>query len=239
MAQKAGAGRKAGVARTSTSARPTTKVKGGADLSALFNVATKALAANQTSLNQADAQNGNHGDNMVQMFNMITQVMAEQKGAPPAQQLSRASQYLSQNATSGSSKVYAQGLAQAAQQLQGQKSVTPDNAMKLVQSLLGGNQPAAQQSGGADLLGALISGTQQSPPQTQSQQNDGIDLGDMLNAGMAFMNAKNQGQDNMQAALSALVSAGPLGQSSHRQQSGQVVGNALIQAISAMTNKGR
>lgn len=233
MAQKAGAGRKAGAPRASTTS---SKAKGGADLSALFGVAAKALAANQSSLNQADAQNGNHGDNMVQMFNMITKVIAEQKGAAPAQQLNQASQYLSQNATSGSSKVYAQGLAQAAQQLQGQKSVTPDNAMMLVQSLLGGSQPAAQQGGGTDFLGSLLGAVTQTQ-QPQQQQNDGIDMGDMLNAGMAFMNAKNQGQDNLQAGLNALMAAGPLGQSSHRQQSGQVVGNALLQAISGMVGK--
>jgi hypothetical protein len=242
MAQKAGAGRKAGVPRRTTGAtRPSTsRAKGGADLSALFSVAAQALAANQGSLNQADAQNGNHGDNMVQMFNMLTQVMGEQKGASPSQQLNHASQYLQQHATSGSSRVYAQGLAQAAQQFQGQKTVNQDNAMMLVQSLLGGGQPAQQQqSGGADLLGSLLGAVTQSQ-QPQVQQNDGIDAGDLLNAGMAFMNAKNQGQDNLQAGLSALMAAGPLGQSSHRQQSGQVVGNALLQAISAMaTKKGR
>jgi len=205
----------------------------------LFSVAAKALAANQQSLNQADEENHNHGDNMVQMFNMLTQVMGEQKGAPPAQQLSHASQYLQQHATSGSSRVYAQGLAQAAQQFQGQKSVTPNNAMMLVQSLLGGGQPAPQQqSGGADLLGSLLGAVTQSQ-QPQRQQNDGIDAGDLLNAGLAFMNAKNQGQDNLQAGLSALMATGPLAQSSHRQQSGQLVGNALMQAIAAMGKKGR
>jgi hypothetical protein len=68
-------------------------------------------------------------------------------------------------------------------------------------------------------------------------QNDGLDLGDVLSAGMAFMNAKNQGKDNLQAGLSALMAAGPLGQSPHRQQSGQVVGNALLQAIAGMARK--
>jgi len=233
MAQKSGATRKA---RVPSGAAPT--AKGGTDLSALFGVAAKALAANQGALNQADAQNGNHGDNMVQMFNMITQVMGQQKGASPSQQLSNASQYLQQHATSGSSQVYAQGLAQAAQQFQGQKSINPDNAMMLVQSLLGGGQPAQQQSGGgADLLGSLLGAVTQSQQPQQGQQDSGIDAGDLLNAGMAFMNAKNQGQDNLQAGLSALMAAGPLGQSSHRQQSGQVVGNALLQAISAMAKK--
>jgi hypothetical protein len=226
--------------------------RGGMDLSSLFNVAAQALTANQSSLNQADTQNQNHGDNMVQVFNMISQVMANQQGASPSQQLNSASQYLAQNGTSGSAHVYSQGLAQAAQQFQGQSAVTPDNAMTLVQSLLGGGQSAPSQGG--DLLGSLLGGGGQSQSNTQAgdllgsllggqsasqgqgggQQQDGLDLGDILNAGMNFMNAKQQGQDNMQAALTALMSAGPMAQKPHRQQSGQVVANALLQVVAGM-----
>jgi hypothetical protein len=205
------------------------------DLASLFNVATQALSANQSSLNQADTENQNHGDNMVQVFNMISQVMANQQGASPSQQLSQASQYLAQNGTSGSAQVYSQGLAHAAQQLQGQSTVTPDNAITLVQSLLGGGQSASQ-GGGGDLLGSLLGGGQ-SASQDNSQQNSGLDLGDLLNAGMTFMNAKQQGQDNLQAGLSALMAAGPMGQKSHRQQSGQVVANALLQAVAGMAKQ--
>lgn len=221
---------------------------GAMDLSSLFNVAAQALAANQSSLNQADADNHNHGDNMVQAFNLITQALGSQQSASPSQQLTHASQYLSQHAASGSAQAYSQGLSQAAQQLQGQQTVTPENAMMLVQSLLGGGQqpPAAQEGGdllgallgggqssqgGADLLGALLGGGQAPQP---SQGQDGLDLGDVLNAGMAFMNARQQGQNNLQAGLAALMAAGPLGQKPHRQQSGQVVANALLQAISGM-----
>lgn len=244
----------------------------GLDLASLFNVATQALAANQSSLNQADTENQNHGDNMVQTFGMISQALAGQKGASPSQQLSHASQVLAQQGKSGSAQVYSQGLAQAAQQLQGQSAVTPDNAMTLVQSLLGGGQQSAphggdllgallgggqQQSapqGGADLLGALLGGGQSAPQggadllgallgggqSTQSsggQGQDGIDIGDVLNAGMTFMNAKQQGQGNLQAALAAVMAAGPMGQKSHRQQSGQVVGNALLQAVAGLANR--
>ena len=116
---------------------------GGMDLSSLFNVAAQALTANQSSLNQADTENQNHGDNMVQVFNIISKVMANQKDASPSQQLNSASQYLAQNGKSGSAQVYSQGLAQAAQQFQGQSAVTPDNAMMLIQSLLGSGQPAS------------------------------------------------------------------------------------------------
>lgn len=226
----------------------------GLDLSSLFNVATQALAANQSTLNQADTENQNHGDNMVQAFNMITQALGSQQGASPSQQLNHASQYLSQHATSGSAQAYSQGLAQAAQQFQGQQAVTPDNAMMLVQSLLGGGQQPTQQGGG-DLLGSLLGGGQQSTsqgagdllgallgggqtaPQSGNQGQDGLDLGDVLNAGMAFMNAKQQGQGTLEAGLAALMAAGPLGQKPHRQQSGQVVANALLQAISGMSGK--
>ncbi len=225
----------------------------GMDLSTLFNVAAQALTANQASLNQADTENQNHGDNMVQIFHMISESLASQQGSAPSSQLQHASNYLAQNGTSGSAQIYAQGLAQAAQQLQGHSAITPENAMLLVQSLLGGGQQQAAAPAGGDLLGALLGGGQAAPqggdllgtllggdqsvPQAASQQSDGIDLGDVLNAGMAFMNAKQQGQDNLQAALSALVSAGPMAQKTHRQQSGQLVANALLQAIGNMANR--
>lgn len=214
----------------------------GVDLASLFNVATQALSANQGALNQADTQNHNHGDNMVQVFNMISQVMANNSNASPSEQFNQASQYLAHNGTNGSAQAYSQGLAQAAQQFQGQPAITQDNALILIQSLLGGGQPQGQSanpldallggggntSQGGDLLGALLGGGQ---PSQGSSQGDGLDIGDLLNAGMAFMNAKQQGEGNLQAAINALVAAGPLGQKPHRQQSGQVVANALLQAF--------
>jgi hypothetical protein len=202
--------------------------KKGADLSAIFSQAAQMLAANQSSLNAADVDNRNHGDNMVQTFNMISQAMASQRGAPPSQQLQHASEYVAQNAASGSGQIYAHGLAQAAQQFQGQAAVTPENAMMLIQSLLGGGQ--GSQQGSADVLGSLLGGQQ--PAQSQ-----GIDLGALLSAGMTFMSAKQQGQGNVQAALTALMSGGPLAQRQHRQQSGQLVGNALLQAIAGMSRR--
>jgi hypothetical protein len=235
---------------TKAASRASSQQTRGLDLGSLFNVATQALSANQSSLNQADAENQNHGDNMVQVFNMISQVMANQQGASPSQQLSQASQYLAQHATSGSAQVYSQGLAQAAQQFQGQSAVTSDNATMLIQSLLGGGQSASQGSGdmlgsllgggaapsqAGDLLGSLLGG--QTAPQSGGQQDSGLDLGDLLNAGMTFMNAKQQGQDNLQAALSALMAAGPMGQKPHRQQSGQIVANALLQAVAGMAKR--
>ena len=216
-------------ARTTVRKTPSRSPARGTDLSAVFNVAAKTLAANRSTLNQADAENQNHGDNMVQAFKMISQAMATQRGTPPAQQLRYASEYLGQNANNGSAHVYAQGLAQAARQFEGQQAISPDNALLLIQSLLGGGQASPQ--AGTDLLGSLLGG-QQVPQQTQ-----GIDLNALLSAGMTFMSAKQQGQDNVQAALTALMSSGPMAQRPHREQSGQLVANALLQAIAGMSKR--
>ena len=215
------------------------------DLGSLFNVASQALAENQSSLNRADVENQNHGDNMVQVFNMISQVMANQQGAPPSTQLRRASQYLAKNGTSGSSQVYSQVLAQAAKQYRGKSAVTPDNAMLLIQSLLGGGQQSLRGQSSADLLGSLLEGGQQTSQGTDVLEallggrgkQSGLDVGTLLNAGMTFINAKQQGQDNMQAALTALMSTGPMAQKPHRHQSGQLVANALLQAVAGMANR--
>lgn len=209
-----------------TTSRPPAR---GTDLAGIFNVAAKTLAANRSTLNAADAENHNHGDNMAQAFKMISQAMAQQRGAPPSDQLRYASEVLSQNANNGSAHVYAQGLAQAAQQFQGQQAISPDNALLLIQSLLGGGQQSSSQGS----LGSLLSGQQAQ----QVQQTQGIDLAAILSAGMTFMSAKQQGQDNVQAALTALMSAGPMAQRPHRQQSGQLVGNALLQAIAGMAKR--
>jgi hypothetical protein len=54
---------------------------------------------------------------------------------------------------------------------------------------------------------------------------------------MTFMSAKQQGQDTVQAALTALMSAGPMAQKPHRQQSGQLVANTLLQTIAGMASR--
>jgi hypothetical protein len=224
---------------TTTGKPASVRSTSGIDLGQLFGAAAQALTANQGALNQADTVNGAHGDHMVQTFQLITQAITATQGKPPAEQLANASQMLADHATtSGSAKIYAQGLSQAAQQYQGQKTITPDMAAGLVQTLLGGMQQsggsAPQPAAGGDLLGQLLGAA---TGQTVASDPNKLDAGDLINAGMAFMQAKQSGKDNMQSAISALVSASPLSQTPHRQQSGEVVASALFQAISMFGKK--
>jgi hypothetical protein len=228
------------------------------DLAQLFQSVTSTLSSNRQELNQADTSNHDHGDNMVDTFEVITQAMREKKGADPADQLEYAAQMLRQR-KSGSSQLYAKGLEQASQQFQGQQ-VTPANAMTLIQTLLGGGQAAQaqpqQQAGGiGGMLGSLLGGEQatQAQPQQQGgelgnmlgsllggsggqqsqQANDGFGLDDLLQAGMSFMSTKSRGGSNLEAIVNAVVSSSAMG-SGYRQQSGNLVATALMQAVKGM-----
>ena len=228
------------------------------DLAQLFQSVTGTLSNNRQELNQADTNNHDHGDNMVDTFEVITQAMREKKGADPADQLEYAAQMLRQR-TSGSSQLYAKGLEQASQQFQGQQ-VTPSNAMTLIQTLLGGGQspqvqPQQQGGGLGNMLGSLLGGEQttQAQPQQQAggiggmlgsllggsggqqgqQANDGFGLDDLLQAGMSFMSTKSKGGSNLEAIVNAVVSSSAMG-GGYRQQSGNLVATALMQAVKGM-----
>jgi hypothetical protein len=232
------------------------------DLGKLFQSVTGTLKQNQDSLNEADDINHDHGDNMVDTFQVITQAMKEKKGADPADQLAYASEILRQK-KSGSAQLYAGGLSQASQDFRG-KQIDSNNAISFIQTLMGGGQQAqpqqqSQSDGIGDLLGNLLGGGQQSQPQQQSQgggigdllgnllgssgaqqpqtqQSSGFDLGNLLQAGMAYMNTKSRGGGDLEAIVNALVS-GSASSSGYRQQSGSLVANTLMQVIKGMVNK--
>jgi hypothetical protein len=237
-------------------------------LANIFKMVTKTLVENKTTLNQADEQNHDHGTNMVSTFQTITKALAAQKNAPPSVSLARAAQAVSKETKSGSAQLYAQGLAKAAAQVQGQSTIDPQMAVQLLQTLISGGQTQPQppvQNTGGDLLGSLLgslTGAQQQQQQTaqsdggdllgsllgglagaqQPQQqaaDNGLDIGDLLNAGMAYMNAKQGGSTDGNALLQAVLAGSGMGNTNHRAQSTQLVVNSFMQALGALTNKGK
>jgi hypothetical protein len=114
------------------------------DLGNLFQTVTAALARSKESLNNADTSNHDHGDNMVNTFELITRAVNEKKGASPSDQLAYAAGILGQ-LKSGSAQLYAKGLSQASQLFQGQQ-ITSDNVMTLIPTLLGIGEAPVQQS---------------------------------------------------------------------------------------------
>lgn len=204
------------------------------DLVKAFQAVAKNLAQNRDVLNQADNYNHDHGDNIVQVFQLVTKALKEKKGADVSEQLAYASDYLSRKAKSGSGQAYAQGLAQAANQFKGQE-LTADNAMALINALLGGGQTqssAEPESPVADLLGALLGGGTQPQTQPSQQSPDASQLLSMgLNLGMNFLQAKQQGRSNLEALIQAVVANSQMGQTPHRAQSATIIASTLMSLL--------
>lgn len=235
--------------------------KSNIDLAGIFQAVTQTLAEQQQTLNQADALNKDHGDNMVKTFQTITQSLEAKKGKPASTALNYAAKQLSKKSTSGSGKLYSQGLTQAAGQMKG-KQVDSQAAVQLLQTLIGGGQAQTSQQGGGDMLTSLLGGlmgeAQNQPAQQQSAQQDlenplasilgglageqapsvqadnKIDAGDLLNAGLAYLQAKQSGSSTAQAAVQALAAASGMGGTEHRQQSTQLVISSFLQALASM-----
>ncbi len=149
-------------------------------LANIFQQVTNTLVENQKALDQADDQNHDHGTNMVKTFQTITNSVEKKQGLTPSDALAYAAKQVSRQTASGSGQLYAQGLTNAATQLKGQ-TINLQSGVQLLQTLIGGGQPAQQQpaqSGGGDLLGSLLGGLTGGgqPTQQQPAQSGGGDL---------------------------------------------------------------
>ena len=221
------------------------------DLAQLFGSVVSALDQNKDALNQADTYNHNHGDNMVEIFEVITQAMKAKSKATPAEQLAYASQLLQAKSQSGSAKLYAQGLQDASAKLGGKKTLTSNNAVTLLQALMGtqkkvtpqtlqtqarktyAQQPTTQQPG-AGLLGSLLgglTGTQQTPASTGA----GDDLLGSLLGGLTGATGSSSSKSG-KIDVAKLLKAGMAYMQAKQAGSSDV--NALLSAVMAGSRVG-
>lgn len=226
------------------------------DLFSLFNQVTKTMQDSKTSLNEADTYNHDHGDHMVEIFEVITQAMKEKKNADPADQLEYAASLLRDQAKSGSGKLYAKGVKEAAKQIEG-KDLNAGSIMSMLQTILGaGEAPASKPAASGDMLGSLL-GSLVGGGQTGAQndgldlgdllgsltgtgsadEQGGLDLGDLLGAGMSFLSAKQGGKSNLEALTGALVSGSQMASSPYREQSSQLVTSTVLKALTSMLSQ--
>lgn len=218
------------------------------DLSTIFKSVTEQLASQQSTLNEADTYNHDHGDHMVQIFNLVQKAVAQKAEQPVADQLKYASQVVEKQADSGSAKLYAQGLSNAAKNFSG-ADLQSNTLGLLVKSLLNVEEPQTKQQESNilgslfsgltgnlqepepkqeenDILGSLLSGFTGNTTASESDKNIGIDK--LFKAGMAFYQSKQDGDSTTEALMGALLAASPLGQSSHRSLSGATVASAIM-----------
>lgn len=153
------------------------------NLADLFGSIANQLQNDRTQINAVDA-NGNHGDNMAQNFEQVARTLRRRQDQDASTQLRAAADELQQNGRGGSAKLYAGGLLEAAQRLQGKSGIGLDDILPLLQGLLGGIQG-----------------------QTQAQPGQGTLLDTLLPAISSFANARSSGTDTQIAISNALNAA--------------------------------
>jgi len=217
--------------------------KSAVDLAGLFNAALKSVTTNREQINELDGYNGDHGDNVVENLRMITEALRAKKSRPPAEALQYASEQLQASGQGGSSKYYAEGLRQAADQVEGKPKLESSDIVTLVQSLLNAlpseGYPEQVQSGD-NVFEQIkkLAGEQQTQAKPQSGDVDvGQLISTLLPAGLAFMQTKQVGADDGSAALQALMRAflggglNPLQTSSPRAAAGGLIAQSILKAL--------
>jgi len=204
------------------------------DLSTVFKTVTEALKENQTALDAADKHNGDHGTHMVETFKIIQKAVASKSAAPASDQLAYASELLRTHTSSGSAKLYAEGLQEAAEQFTG-KEFNQKSAGLLINALMG-SKPSAQNSSDdflSTLLGGLTGGSQSTP-----QAPVGGDLLSTLLGGLSGSQSQQQPQPSQSGGsdlLSTLL-GGLGGGTSSSQSSGGGMGDLLSSLLGGQSS---
>lgn len=170
-------------------------------LTDLFEDITQGLAQDRDTLNGLDdVGDGDAGDNMVNNFSTITNALrqVEDQDVTVDQALNHASQVLRQQGHGPTAPMYANGLVQAANNLQGKKSFGLDDITGLLGGLLGGVQqtPGIQPQGKGGLLDGLLPGV------------------------MGFMQLRNAGKSTIEALLGGFMASQRGAMGTARQSSG-------------------
>ena len=204
------------------------------DLSTVFKSVTEALKENQSALDAADEYNGNHGTHMVETFNLIQQAVASKSDKSASDQLAFASKQLRASTTSGSAKLYAEGLQEAAEQFKG-KEFTQKSAGTLINALMG-SKPSAQ-GGSGDFLSTLLgglSGGSQSTPQAQAQQPIPTQPNDLVGSLLGNIPQQTSNQPQSQPGgdlLSTLLDGLGGSQTQQQPQQSQSGGGDLLSTL--------
>ncbi|NPA31590.1 MAG: hypothetical protein GXO37_06295 [Chloroflexi bacterium] len=220
------------------------------DLAQLFQMVTQNLSQKREDLNEADTYNHDHGDHVVEVFELLTQVAKENPHADTGELLELASQLLKEK-RHGTARAYAQNLDQGARRLRGQP-VTQESLPLLLEALLGSAEqpqprreeptpPPSSGGGLGDLLGMFLGGGSAAPQREEPRRQEpssalGSLLGMFLGGGGSGIAAESQEEDagldmgDLMRAGAAFLQA---------SQSGKSTTEAALDALVAATGMGQ
>lgn len=205
------------------------------DLFSIFDAVGEALRQNRDAFNQADLVNGNHGDHMVQVFELAARAADEKRDAGVAEAMEYGASLLAAEADNGSARMYAHGLGQLARQLR-RNNVSLDDLLLYVRGALSKDKEAGTpepEASSGDVLKALMNALA-GWGQIESGQvptDSPLDMGALFEFGMAYMQAKQRGGSRIEILADAAASVSPLSKTPHRYLSGKLAIQALLTAM--------
>lgn len=221
------------------------------DLAALFEAVGAVLRSSRAELNAADAENANHGDHILEVFETAAAAASEMEAARSiledlsandlADQMQAAAGRLHALPDNGTAGVYARGLEQLAVQMR-RFNIGLDDFLEYLRKAAGdessGPETGSENSRAGITLKALMAGlagwndVENGRPAGETP----LDMGALLELGMAYMQAKARGGSRIEVIADAAASASPLRLQPHRYQSGKMVIAALLKAVGSASS---
>jgi len=209
------------------------------ELAPLFQTVADVMMQNRESLNRADVSNANHGDNMVEIFDLATLAASEKAGEPLSAAMSDSAQSLSHLVENGSAQVYANGLSAFADKF-AERDIDLDDLVRYVQGVLQGDNyesvpestAVSNETKSGDVLKALLAGLAgwQKTKREDSKINP-LDVSYLFDLGVAYMQAKARGGSKAEIIANAAVSVSPLDAVPYRAESGKLAIRTLLEAM--------
>jgi hypothetical protein len=205
------------------------------ELAPYFQAVEDVLRRNQGALNLADLYNQNHGDHMVEIFEIAARAAEEKHTASLAESMEFAARQLTLQVQNETAQVYARGLAQMAEQFR-KYDITLEELVSYIQTALLEDKEqraklASHRSG--EVLKALASGLAgwSQAADGQSPAANPLNMGVLFEFGMAYMQAKQHGGDRTTILADAAASVSPLREVPYRYESAKLAIRTLLLAM--------
>lgn len=207
------------------------------NLAELFEAVADVMKQNRQAFNAADLANGDHGDHMVEIFQIAAQAARQYENGSLAEAMDCAARLLRSKLANGSAQVYGRGLDQLGRQFQ-ERNIQLTDLLPYVQTLLneGAENPVNGEESpgrGGEVLKALVAALAawQQPEQLNGLPARPLDMAALFELGMAYLHAKARGGSRTEILAEAAASASPLGNVPHRHQSGRLALQTLLEVM--------
>jgi hypothetical protein len=205
------------------------------ELAPYFQAVGDVLRRNQDALNLADSSNQNHGDHMVEIFEIVARVADQNPNACLAENMELAGRQLALQAQDATAQIYAAGLMQMAEQFR-KYEVTLEELVISVQAALledEARRSKMELPRSGEVLKALAGGLAgwSQAVNHQAPAANLLNMGVLFEFGMAYLQAKQRGGDRATILADAAASVSPLREVPYRYESAKLAIRSLLLAM--------